>query len=155
MVIRALKTADIHELCAIERECFADVWSEAAVLSELENGRSIMLGAFENGHLAAYLFASFVLDECSVNRIAVLPSCRRSGIAAALLGSLDREDFSFVTLEVRRSNLPAISLYKKCGFEKVGERRGFYVNPSEDAFIMTKQLIKSDAKLKTEGMGNA
>ena len=45
-----------------------------------------------------------------------------------------------VTLEVRKSNAAAIALYESFGFERVGERRGFYEKPTEDALLMTKIL---------------
>ena len=45
---------------------------------------------------------------------------------------------TFISLEVRLSNAPAISLYKKAGFESAGVRPSFYRDPTEDALIMTK-----------------
>ena len=47
---------------------------------------------------------------------------------------------AFLSLEVRETNEPAISLYKKHGFETVGKRRDFYTAPKEDALIMTAYL---------------
>ena len=44
----------------------------------------------------------------------------------------------FITLEVRKSNLPAIKLYEKAGFENMGIRPRFYTEPEEDAVIMTR-----------------
>ena len=41
------------------------------------------------------------------------------------------------TLEVRISNLPAIHLYEKLGFEQVGKRAGYYRDNGEDALLMT------------------
>ena len=43
----------------------------------------------------------------------------------------------FISLEVRKSNIPAIKLYEKFGFEKVGTRKDFYRKPQEDALIYT------------------
>ena len=48
------------------------------------------------------------------------------------------KECAFITLEVRVSNLAAISLYESCGFEKIGERKNFYTSPTENALIMTK-----------------
>lgn len=66
---------------------------------------------------------------------------RRKGIAQLLMGKLWEyaEEFAaFVTLEVRESNLPAISLYEKLGYERVGLRKNFYSSPVENAVLMTK-----------------
>ena len=41
-----------------------------------------------------------------------------------------------IFLEVRVSNIPAISLYEKMGFESLGVRKNFYEHPQEDASIM-------------------
>jgi ribosomal-protein-alanine N-acetyltransferase len=47
---------------------------------------------------------------------------------------------SFISLEVRESNSPAISLYEKFGFLVEGKRKNFYSVPTEDALIMTKRF---------------
>ena len=49
-------------------------------------------------------------------------------------------EMNFITLEVRKSNAPAINLYQKMGFENVGIRPRFYTAPDEDAVIMTKNI---------------
>ena len=46
---------------------------------------------------------------------------------------------SSLTLEVRASNYPAISLYEKLGFIQVGRRPGYYRSPREDALILQKE----------------
>ena len=71
----------------------------------------------------------------------MFPEFRRNGVGKALVeflvNKMKAENAEFVTLEVRKSNQNAISLYEKCGFEKVGERRSFYEKPTEDAILMT------------------
>lgn len=63
------------------------------------------------------------------------------GIADALLDSLCARaaalNLAFLTLEVRVSNAPAIALYRKHGFQTVGQRRNYYQKPDEDALLMT------------------
>ena len=63
------------------------------------------------------------------------------GIADALLDALCARaaalDLAFLTLEVRASNAPAIALYRKHGFQTVGQRRNYYQKPDEDALLMT------------------
>ena len=50
----------------------------------------------------------------------------------------DAMETDFISLEVRKSNEPAIALYKSFGFEQNGLRKNYYKNPTEDALIMTK-----------------
>ena len=57
-------------------------------------------------------------------------------MSAAQEGAFSRK-CEFISLEVRKSNSAAVSLYEKLGYEKVGERKKFYTDPQEDAVIMT------------------
>jgi ribosomal-protein-alanine N-acetyltransferase len=74
-----------------------------------------------------------------IMNVAVDPDDRRVGVARALLGELlarvDDEAARF-TLEVRRSNAPAIALYERFGFRSAGMRRRYYQDNGEDALIM-------------------
>ena len=57
-----------------------------------------------------------------------------------LLAKALENEMNFITLEVRKSNTPAIRLYEKAGFEYVGIRPHFYTSPDEGAVIMTKNF---------------
>ena len=78
--------------------------------------------------------------EGYVTNVAVLPEYRRQGIAQKLILKELENEMDFITLEVRKSNAPAINLYQKMGFENVGIRPRFYTAPDEDAVIMTKNI---------------
>ena len=85
-----------------------------------------------------------VLDEGQITDIAVLPAYRRRGIGAMILDALiahaRRQKLYAIFLEVRESNLPALSLYRdRFGFEVLGLRKGFYSHPKEDAYILRKE----------------
>ena len=79
--------------------------------------------------------------EGYVTNVAVLCDYRRQGIAEKLISRAMENDMDFITLEVRKSNAPAIALYEKAGFEAVGIRPKFYSNPDEDAVIMTRNFV--------------
>jgi ribosomal-protein-alanine N-acetyltransferase len=85
-----------------------------------------------------------VADECHLLDLAVHPDYRRRGIARALLDNVIQElrieGCRFFYLEVRSSNYAARKLYEKFGFNMVGIRKGYYVNPAEDAVIMMMEL---------------
>ena len=81
-----------------------------------------------------------MLDEVCISNVAVLPEYRRKGIAKALLNALYervKPNASFITLEVRESNLGAIALYSELGYKNVGMRKNFYSDPTENAILMT------------------
>lgn len=123
----------------IERLCFAAPWSEAS-LGLLLTGENGGLTAIGGDGVVGYIGYLGVLDELEITNVAVHPDHRRQGIGAALLGELiaraERMGAVRITLDVRVSNVPAISLYEKFGFSPCGKRKGFYSAPKEDAIIM-------------------
>lgn len=133
-------------LAEIERACFAAPWSEQALRDEL--GKGIFLLAEQDGDAAGYIGCQTVLDEGYVTNVAVASAFRRQGIGRALVDALlarARElRLSFVTLEARVGNAPAIALYESAGFCTVGTRKGFYRHPTEDALLMTCYLKETD-----------
>ena len=81
-----------------------------------------------------------ILEEAHITILAVHPQYHRQGMGAALLYSLiktacDRK-MERATLEVRASNLAAISLYQTFGFKTAGRRRRYYQDNGEDALIL-------------------
>ncbi len=130
-------------IAQIEAECFSQPWSKEAFLNELENPAAISLAAVSDT-VCGFVNAHKILDEVYINNIAVKSGYRRLGIASALLCELEKYagKISLITLEVRKSNLVAISLYEKHGYQKVGERKNFYSFPAEDAVLMTKYFVE-------------
>ena len=82
--------------------------------------------------------------DTDILSVAVRPSFRRFGIGKMLMDNIivtaDKKGVTDVFLEVRKSNISAISLYEKTGFEKIGERKNFYDLPREDAVLMKKSI---------------
>jgi ribosomal-protein-alanine N-acetyltransferase len=137
-----MSAGHIAALAAIERECFTSPWSERSLGEELGNPLAVFRVAQADGEVVGYAGMTAVAGEGYIANIAVRAQYRHRGCARALLGSLcayARENrLKLLTLEVRRSNAPAISLYSGAGFKTVGARPGFYQKPAEDALIMTK-----------------
>lgn len=128
----------------LETECFSHPWSKQSLEEELNNETSLFLVAKEENEVIGYIGMSIVIDEGYIFNVAVRESYRNKGVATALINELvtygKKNNFSFITLEVRESNFPAISLYSKFGFIKAGERKDYYSNPKENAILMTKYL---------------
>ena len=87
--------------------------------------------------------AKILLDEGYITNVAVKKDCRNCGIGKELLSKVDKKadalGLSFISLEVRQSNVAAISLYEKQGYKNEGVRKNFYKSPVENAIIMTKR----------------
>lgn len=141
IVIKNMDSSHIKALSDIEKECFSIPWSEEALKVELDNKFARFFVAECDGAISGYIGAHNILGEVYIDNIAVAKTFRRNGVAEKLLRYLidfcEKEGMEFVTLEVRRSNEPAKKLYSKMGFKEVGERKGFYENPREDAILMT------------------
>ena len=144
MIIREMKIDDVAAIAELEKLCFSDPWSESSIASELHNPLSYWLVAESNGKLAGYVGSQAVLDAADMMNLAVSPNYRQQGIGQALVNALihhlQRNHVIALLLEVRVSNLPAISLYEKLGFVQVGRRPKYYHNPREDALILRKEL---------------
>ena len=99
--------------------------------------------AVSDHRVVGYIGSQSVLGEADIMNVAVSPEFRRRGIAEMLLITLQQklaeQSVYCMTLEVRQSNAPAITLYEKLGFGQVGCRRGYYRNPKEDALILRKE----------------
>ena len=144
MEIIKMEQGHVAQVAALEAICFRDPWSEKSVASELNNPLSHWLVAVEDDAVLGYIGSQTVLDESDMMNVAVSPAHRRKGIAEALVLALAdalREKGSVkLTLEVRASNVPAITLYEKLDFKPIGRRKNYYRNPQEDALILQKAL---------------
>lgn len=142
LILLAMTENDVPAVASLEKECFSSPWSEASLFESLNNEGSIFLCAKIKEKIVGYIGASVVLDEAYVSDVAVSKNERRRGIGEKLLEECEKicreKGCSFLSLEVRKSNKAAISLYEKCGFVVLGERKNFYSDPRENALIMTK-----------------
>ena len=147
--LRRLELGDLDAIERIERASYPTPWSRSMFASELAKPSSLSFGAVdETGTLVGYLVLSRYVDAWHVMNVAVDPERRRQGIASALLHrllELTKDDaLRGYTLEVRTSNLGAISLYERFGFRRRGVRRGYYTDNREDALIMWRDAEPAD-----------
>jgi [ribosomal protein S18]-alanine N-acetyltransferase len=87
-----------------------------------------------------------ILEEAHIIMLAIHPRFQGHGLGQALLWALlksagDRQ-LERATLEVRDSNLAAVSLYKKFGFKEAGRRKGYYEETGEDALVMWRSGLE-------------
>ncbi len=110
----------------------------------LKDDGFITLKAISNGEIIGGLIGRFSLDEGEIYDIFISKKFQRKGVGGKLYGEFEyillKNGVRKVFLEVRESNLKAISFYKKLGFVEGGRRKNYYKNPSEDALIFFKSL---------------
>lgn len=117
---------------------YGEAWNQRQVSDALAlaNTHAIVVDAegalLDPGSAAApagFVLTRHVLDEEELLLIAVTPGARRRGVGSALIAALvaaaRARGTARVFLEMRRGN-PAIHLYRKFGFEPIGERRNYY-----------------------------
>ena len=130
----------VAAVAELERLNFSAPWNENSVRSELTNKLALWLVALDGEEVVGYVGSQTVLQEADMMNIAVADSHRRQGIARRLVEELIRQlDAYQLTLEVRQSNIAAISLYESMGFTQVGLRKNYYQKPKENALILRKE----------------
>lgn len=139
---------NVLEVAKIENICFSEPWSQSAFEEEINNENSYFRVAVVDSEVVGYIGLQTVLCEGYITNFAVDPKYRKLGIGTVLLKNgimyALENNFEFISLEVRVSNIVAINLYSSQGFEICGTRKNFYRNPQEDAYIMTKYILKSE-----------
>ncbi len=144
VLIRRMHFSDAGAVHAIEADTFPRPWSQADFEKEMtQNACARYLVAETEGKIVGFAGAWLILDEGHITNIAVQKEYRGRGIGerltAALMQYAANLGVVYMTLEVRRGNLIAQSLYKKLNFEYVGVRKRYYEDNGEDAFLFCCQ----------------
>lgn len=122
---------------------FDDFWNYEILKSELESNNSYFFVAKNiSGEIVGFAGIKVILDEADIMNIVVKKDFRNNGIGSLLLDYLisysKNINLKTITLEVNEINIPAIKLYEKFDFEKLGIRKKYY-NGENDAIIMSKK----------------
>ncbi|MCX8025534.1 MAG: ribosomal protein S18-alanine N-acetyltransferase [Thermanaerothrix sp.] len=144
--IRRMRVEDIPRVYEIDVASFALPWPESSYRFEIEANPSAHLWVAEKEddqgqrEIVGMIVVWLIIDEAHIATIAVHPAHRGFGIGQRLLAQalleMHRMGAQRFTLEVRRSNHVAQSLYRKFGFEVISVRPGYYRDNHEDALIM-------------------
>ena len=142
--IRPARPADLAGLLAVERACFSDPWSPAAIAEAIQSETSVAMVAESAGRILGFALARTSGPEAEILDLAVSPEFRRQGLARRLLRAVrdTARDAGVeeIFLEVRESNRAAISLYQGEGYRPVGMRHRYYRNPPENALVLRVAL---------------
>lgn len=149
-MIRQMREQDMDAVTAIEQEIFSKPWSRKSFQDALQSEHTIYLVSEGETGLTGYCGIWLSGETGDLCNMAVVPSCRKCGIGRALLQEgirlSEKRGVEELFLEVRESNVPAIVLYEKIGFQKIGIRKGYYQAPVEDAVMMRCEMGNADWK---------
>ncbi len=141
--IRPMNRADLDAVLAIEHNSFKTPWKREHFEAELSGRHSFPLVALLGTDVIGYVCLMSLFEEAQILDIAVRPEQRGRRVGVKLMEraeALAREQQAeFLSLEVRASSTPALSLYERCGFRRTGLRAKYYDN-CEDAVLMEKNL---------------
>ncbi len=144
--IEKLTISDIPKVAEIDKNALPENWSEKNYNESLENPNYNILVAKLDNKIVGFISMYHASGEGYICNIAVEKSHRKRGIGTALLSEAirysKRKNLEFLTLEVRESNIGAVKFYEKLEFAKIGIRKNFYSNPTENAVIMTLYFQK-------------
>jgi ribosomal-protein-alanine N-acetyltransferase len=145
--IRRMKEEDLSRVLAIEALSFSNPWSDNTFRGEIQNtpvSSPFVVVRRPVEEVIAYIIFWQIRDDVQINNVAVHPDCRGLGLGEAMIryaiAKVRLAGATFMTLEVRPSNTPALTLYRKLGFEIMGTRKNYYTKPDEDAYVMALVL---------------
>lgn len=145
IIIREMNVDDIDDVLEVEKVSFSTPWSKESFIQEVkENKLARYIIAQVDEKVVAYGGMWLILDEAHITNVAVATGFRNMGIGQMIIDGLinicNELIINHMTLEVRKSNYPAIKLYKNNGFVEIGTRPGYYADTKEDAIIMWKEI---------------
>ena len=142
---RPMKEVDLREVMGVEQRAYRYPWTVGIMRDCLRVGYCCWV--FERDRIIeAYGVMSVAAGEAHILNLCVRPESQRQGLGTRMLNQLievaRRHGADTLLLEVRPSNRPALSLYRKVGFHEVGERKNYYPadRGRENALILARSL---------------
>ncbi len=156
-LIRLIPLADeyVDKVHEIEKISYKVPWSKFGFYAEIRNPFSLSYVLFLDDKIVGYIVLWDYGKSLHIANITVHPDYRRMGLGRFMIRFAKQKakerGIRFLTLEVRKSNLPARRLYESEGFVEIGLLRGYYPGDFEDAIIYQ---YKAPCPPKSEEEGN-
>ncbi|PTL37420.1 ribosomal protein S18-alanine N-acetyltransferase [Alkalicoccus saliphilus] len=143
--IRLMDVIDIDGVMEVEAESFTTPWTREAFHQEIKKNQfAYYFIAESGGKVIGYCGLWVIVGDAHITNIAVHPEARRMGVGEGLMEAAVKMarmlGADTLSLEVRVSNEPAQTLYRKFGFENGGIRKRYYTDNNEDALVMWVKL---------------
>ena len=144
IIIDKMSIDDLDSIKSVLQDEFDDFWNYNVFKEELKNENSYYIIAKLENNIVGFGGIWKAVDDVHITNIVVRKKFRKLGIGNVILEHLIKigrniQDINSITLEVNSKNTPAINLYLKFGFKKVGLRKNYY-GLDENAIIMTLDL---------------
>ena len=143
--IEPMNSSHVKGVFKVSKLSLAESWNIDSIEKELSNKLAKYLVALHGDKVIGFIGMWIVFHAGDITNVAVHPEYRKQGVGNLLIDNLitlcKENNINSLTLEVRESNIPAQSLYKKHGFKEEGIRKNFYNNPKENAIIMWRHDI--------------
>ncbi len=121
-------------------------WSIDHLLNTITAKNALIFLARYEGENAGFIAATQTPFEIDIFFVVVAAVYKKKKVGTQLFEHLleyaRTKNIEAITLETRISNLPALALYEKVGFQRVGTRKAYYSQPIEDAVVMKHELGK-------------
>lgn len=147
IIVRPMISADLSQVMEISQEAFENRYTEDNFRYELlENPLGHIFVAVVDAQVVGFLDFMVTFDSATINLLAVKKDLQKHGIGTRLLGACiaflkeQKDEVSFLTLEVRKSNETAQKFYKRHAFEFIVTKPMYYEN-GEDALYFVRSLI--------------
>lgn len=149
--IHTIREEDLPAMLALEQRAYPYPWTEDVFRTCFKAGYS-GLALKQDQALVGYAWLSAAAGEAHVLNITVDPDARNRGhgwrLFRRLMDLARWHRVEAVFLEVRVGNLPALTLYRRYGFEEIGRRKGYYpalAGGREDALVMRYRWAEATA----------
>jgi ribosomal-protein-alanine N-acetyltransferase len=142
-----MRERDIEDVLAVEDRVYPYPWSRANFLDSLASGYQAWVLRDQAMRLLGYFLVMQVVDEAHLLNVAVAEEWQGQGLGRFLLNQsvacARGQGMESMLLEVRPSNVRALGIYERYGFEQIGRRKGYYPaadQQREDAIVMRYTL---------------
>jgi ribosomal-protein-alanine N-acetyltransferase len=144
--IKNLEKNDIPKIVELETELLLETLGSEMLQAELHNQYAHFFCAKDENEPIGYIGCWIIEGTCDMINFVVQKDYQRMGVGSSLFNKVleqcRKENATEILLEVRASNIPAISFYKKFGFQQIATRKQYYKN-KEDACILRKDLYEN------------
>ena len=142
--INKVTVENLDRLHEIDVNNFEDAWTKEMLKSELENDNAEYYGLFNDDEIIGFCGGWYVADEYQVNKIVIDKEHQNKKLGQIFFTYVMQlykvKNAKKALVEVRVSNMPAITIYEKAGFNTIDMRKNYYKNNGENAYVMVRDF---------------